>query len=351
MATIRKRGDKWQAQIRRDNAPPISKTFHLKEDAVKWSRSQELAIDRGEDLASTSVPDEKLLILLRRYEVEVTPNKRSAHSESYHLRHLKGHPIAQIGIARVTPVSVAKYRDDRLKSVAGPTVRKELTLLSSVIKIAMTEWGYVLKQNAVSVVRKPPNGRPRDRRLECEDLVRLVKALDQCRNPLIKEVFLFALATGMRRGEVLSLTWPNTNLDRKTALLPITKNGEARLVPLSPDALSVLIRRRFDREREASSAVSDCAGLFIFPVSANGFRMAWERVKRRAGVEDLRFHDLRHEAISRFFEIGLSVPEVSLISGHRDARMLLRHTHLKADDIARKLGKIAETVPSMSTRL
>jgi integrase len=73
------------------------------------------------------------------------------------------------------------------------------------------------------------------------------------------------------------------------------------------------------------------------PISANAFRLAWERVKRRAGVEDFRFHDLRHEAISRFFEIGLSVPEVALISGHRDPRMLFRYTHLRPETIARKL--------------
>ena len=77
----------------------------------------------------------------------------------------------------------------------------------------------------------------------------------------------------------------------------------------------------------------------MFPISANSLRLAWDRVKRRAGVDDLHFHDLRHEAISRFFEQGLSVPEVSLISGHRDPRMLFRYTHLKAADVAAKLNR------------
>ncbi|MDA0341679.1 MAG: tyrosine-type recombinase/integrase [Proteobacteria bacterium] len=72
-------------------------------------------------------------------------------------------------------------------------------------------------------------------------------------------------------------------------------------------------------------------------MSPNAVRLSWGRLTHRAGIEDLHFHDLRHEAISRFFEMGLSVPEVALISGHRDPRMLFRYTHLRAEDVARKL--------------
>ena len=82
-------------------------------------------------------------------------------------------------------------------------------------------------------------------------------------------------------------------------------------------------------------------GKRLFPMSANALRLAWERLKRRAGIRDLRFHDLRHEAISRFFEMGLSIPEVSLISGHKDVRMLLRYTHLRPADVAQKLNSLA----------
>ena len=75
-----------------------------------------------------------------------------------------------------------------------------------------------------------------------------------------------------------------------------------------------------------------------FPVNANAFRLAWERLRKRADLCDLRFHDLRHEAISRFFEMGLSVPEVAVISGHKDARMLFRYTHLRAEDLVNKMS-------------
>ena len=76
----------------------------------------------------------------------------------------------------------------------------------------------------------------------------------------------------------------------------------------------------------------------MFAITEDGVRMAWKRLVKRAGLSNLRFHDLRHEAVSRFFERGLSVPEVALISGHRDVRMLFRYTHPRPEDIAEKLG-------------
>ncbi len=128
----------------------------------------------------------------------------------------------------------------------------------------------------------------------------------------------------MRRGEIVSAQWADVDLENRTLHIPITKNGHARTIPLTPAA--VIILNTLPRQ-------SEC----IFPMSGNAVRLAWERLKRREGITDLRFHDLRHEAVSRFFEMGLTVPEVALISGHRDARMLFRYTHLRAEDVGKKL--------------
>jgi integrase len=117
----------------------------------------------------------------------------------------------------------------------------------------------------------------------------------------------------------------------------MTKNGEPRRVPLSPVALECLRQIQDARQRPPEGLAGASCGL-VFSILANVFRLAWERVKHRAGISDLRFHDLRHEAISRFFEMGLSVPEVALISGHKDTRMLFRYTHLRAEEVAKKLG-------------
>ena len=135
----------------------------------------------------------------------------------------------------------------------------------------------------------------------------------------------FALATAMRRGEILNMRWEHFVDGGRSLLIPKTKNGHARTIPLSPEAIKVLDCR------DAQTAV-------VFPILANAFRLAWQRIKQRAGVEELRFHDLRHEAISRFFEMGLSVPEVALISGHRDPRMLFRYNHPMREQISRKLS-------------
>lgn len=109
--------------------------------------------------------------------------------------------------------------------------------------------------------------------------------------------------------------------------IPVTKTGRPRTIPLRDSAIEILKRQAVGKGKDDR----------LFPLSANAFRLAWERLKRRAGIQDLRFHDLRHEAISRFFEDGLSLPEVALISGHRDPRQLFRYTHLEASKIAAKL--------------
>ena len=125
----------------------------------------------------------------------------------------------------------------------------------------------------------------------------------------------------------MGLDRDNTRLERQLAYLPLTKNGTSRDVPLSIRAVDVL---RGQRSRQDTPTP--------FPVNANAFRLAWERLRKRADLCDLRFHDLRHEAISRFFEMGLSVPEVAVISGHKDARMLFRYTHLRAEDLVKKIN-------------
>jgi integrase len=159
--------------------------------------------------------------------------------------------------------------------------------------------------------------------------------------------FQLAIETGLRRGELLAIRWRDVNFNKALLHVPITKTGKARYVPLTDRAVEILKERRTD-----SATDGECA----FPVSANAFRLAWERCKRRAekagcaGIGELRFHDLRHEAVSRFFEMGLSVAEVATISGHKDLRMLFRYTHLKAEDIVLKLRKASSKL-SVGTEL
>jgi integrase len=185
-----------------------------------------------------------------------------------------------------------------------------------------------IPNNPISDIKKPPPSKPRDRRLEGGEEAKVLAACREGRNKLIEPITRFAIETGMRRGELLALTWKDINLDNRTLHIEHTKNGHPRTIPLSSEAVNLL---------RGLEALSERTGN-VFPMTRNSLKLAWQRVVKRAGVEDLHFHDLRHEAISRFFERGLSIPEVALISGHRDPRMLFRYTHLKAEDLAHKLG-------------
>ncbi len=336
MATIRKRGTRWQAQIRRKGHPQIIKAFILKDEAVRWARQRELELDRGEVEVADTNKHHTLSMILVRYEREVTLHKRSRLSETAHLKQIRRHQIGQLPISAIKAEDVAKFRDDRLKTVSNPTVRKELTLLGNIFKVAMQEWGYRRAENPVSSVRKPPSGRARDRRLDAKGFAMLQQGINTCRNPLMSAVIQFAKETGMRRGEILALEWSNVNLAASLVFLPITKNGSSRTVPLSPAARQVLERLKSVRSGALTNPMHNN---LVFPISANALRMSWKRLLKRSGLEDFRFHDLRHEAITSFFELGLTVPEVALISGHKDARMLFRYTHLRAADVVAKLSK------------
>ena len=127
----------------------------------------------------------------------------------------------------------------------------------------------------------------------------------------------------MRRSEILKLRWCDVDLENGFASLYDTKNGEDRRVPLTRTV-----------HRSPSDGATDDEQ--VFPISATCLRLAWNRARKKAGITDLRFHDLRHEAVSRFFEMGMSVPEVALISGHKDVRQLFRYTHLNPENVFKK---------------
>jgi integrase len=325
MATIRRRGTRWQVQIRRHGHAPLSRTFRLRSDAELWARQKEAQLDRGELPVDTRVlRSHTLANLLERYAATIVPRKRSADREHYMLRVVLRHPMARLSLHRLTPAEVAKYRDDRLVVVSGDTVRRELAIVRHCLEIARHEWGFVLPINPVRQVNLPKPSNPRERRATATELQRLLAACEATGSLWLPAVIQLALETGMRRSELLAMRWDDVDMVARTVLLRATKNGRPRTVPLSPRALEII--RDIPR-----------AGETVFVVSANAVRLAWERLKRRAGVSGLRFHDLRHEAVSRFFEKGLNMPEVAAISGHRDPRMLMRYTHPKAAAIAIKL--------------
>jgi integrase len=128
----------------------------------------------------------------------------------------------------------------------------------------------------------------------------------------------------MRRGELLAIKWRHVDLERRTVHLPHTKTGQPRTVPLTDGAVAILTGLKATDED-------------VFPIDPSALRWAWNTACKEAGITDLHFHDLRHEGVSRLFELELSVPEVALISGHKTMNCLFRYTHLQPIELARKL--------------
>ena len=288
---------------------------------------------------------EKLLFAkaLDRYLSEVSSCKRpsTAYGESRKSKALKK-KFDAYSLAAITPDLVAEYRDERLAAgKSADTVRLELSLLSHLFTIAIKEWRLGLIYNPVASIRKPAPAKGRDRRLgACEEQV-LLKACDRHSNPMLGWIVRLALYTGMRAGEIKSLTRRQVNLERRTVYLSETKNGSARTVPLTREAVAVFRLALANPVRPLDT------DLIFFGEPGRDkvrrpyeFRPAWHRMLKETGIQGLRFHDLRHEAVSRLVEAGLGDQEVAAISGHKSMQMLRRYTHLRAEDLVSRLDQL-----------
>jgi len=182
---------------------------------------------------------------------------------------------------------------------------------------ARIEWGWELGDNPLTLIRFPKGNPPRERRLREGEYEALREAAHSSRSWYLWPIVDIAIETAMRRGEILSLQWANIEWHKKRALLPITKNGRSRWVPLSQVALQHIYQ---------APQTAD----LVFPITDTAIRQAWERLRTRAGITDMTFHDLRHEAISRLFENGMNIPQVMAISGHQTASQLFRYVQLKS---------------------
>lgn len=270
---------------------------------------------------------------LERYRSQVSILKKGYVQESYRIEQLRRVPMAKTALREITSVDIATYRDARLlhrnpvtgQVLSTSTVRLELALLSNLFDIARIEWG-ACEQNPVVQVRKPKPPAGRDRRLLPREERLIMRYAHAHPNKDLAALVSLALETAMRQGELLGLRWERVNLRSRIIHLDDTKNGTKRDVPLSVKARNVLMRL----EPQTSGAV--------FRYTANGLKSTWRFMLQKLGIADLHFHDLRHESISRLFELGsLDLMEVAAISGHKSLSMLKRYTHLRATRLVRKL--------------
>lgn len=267
------------------------------------------------------------------YKSRVSILKKGYAQEKYRIDQISRSFLGTKIVRDVTSVDIATYRDQRLlienprtkKQLSTSTVRLEMSLLSNFFDIARIEWGYC-DSNPVANVRKPKSPPGRDRRLTPrEDRLILRYAFNHV-NPQVYSIVVLALETAMRQGEILKLEWQHINLKTRIAHLPETKNGTKRDVPLSIKARDALIRLGTKSHGR------------VFGYTPEGIKSTWRFMIQKLQIENLHFHDLRHEAISRLFELGtFDMMEVAAISGHKSLSMLKRYTHLKAQRLVRKL--------------
>lgn len=327
MASIRQRGDTWQVRVSKKGFPPESRTFTSKAEARRWATETEAAMLRGKHNTNAGTNATTFREMLERYAQEVSPRKRGHKEEVIRIRALQRCKIAGFSLLNLTAEAIGQFRDDRLQHVQAGAVIRDLSLISSVINHARREWDLTV-ENPCRLVRKPPTPNGRSRVLSAIEELRLLKALEPCgrRSPWPLVATQLALETAMRRGEMLALRWENVNLDARTALLPVTKNGQARTVPLSSQAVAIL--GGLPGPRQGS----------VINISPATLHQAFYRAVRRADLHDLKFHDLRHTAATRMATKLPNVIELAAVTGHQTVQMLRRYYHPDATALAHKLG-------------
>ena len=325
MPTIRKKGEgQYHVQIRKRGYPTQTKTFTKEGDAKRWATIIESEMERGMFVSRTEAEATLLKDVLQRYATEVLPTKRSEHSDKSRIKTLLD-TFGEYRMASLTSTQVATFRDRRLQVVGPQSVIHEINLLNRVLKTATMDWGIALPGGLPTAqVRKPTKPRGRDRRLTKGEIAKILAATESTE---LRTIIALAVETGMRRNELASLMWDDIDLKKQTAHLPKTKTDVPRTVPLSKATIVAL----------EAFGVKDQGK--VFSLQAESMSQAFERAceKHRANVIGVRFHDLRHEATSRLFEKGLNVMEVAAITGHKTLDMLKRYTHLRAEDLAKKL--------------
>lgn len=322
MASITKHGRGYRAQVYVDGVRR-SKVLPSKKAAQDWAARTEYEIRHSGEIQSAK----PLRDLFHRYANEVSPTKRGERWEGIRLAKLGRDKIGDIAIRDLCAADLADWRDRRLQEVGPASVLREMSLIGAVLSVARLEWG-LLSGNPMEGVRKPTKPAARDRLPTSDEIERLrhVAGEDlQFATARAFHAFMFAGETAMRAGEIIGLTWDRLDLEKRVAHLPMTKNGTKRDVPLSTTAVEML---EMLREHDFVN---------VFGLTSQQLDALWRKIRGKAGVEGLTFHDSRAWATGRLAK-KVDVLTLAKITGHRNINMLMIYYRETAEEIAARLG-------------
>lgn len=325
MASIERQGKSWKATVRRAGFPTQSKSFQLKSAAEQWARQVELEMTDGKYIA---VSKQLVSGLFEDFRDKVCPERKGCRWEQVRINALlRDIKWMKLPVNKMTDEVLTKWRDDRLKEVSGATVNREMNLISSVFTHAIKEWKVKMPANPVVNVKRPPKPKHRNRRVSEDEFSKIV---DYCSGAnketatwYAGQMFVFGIETAMRLGEMSALLWSDVDLKKRFLTVRDSKNSDSRHVPLSSAAIKLLSELPKNDQ-------------FVFPTSVESVGAMFRRTCGALGIENLHFHDTRHEGVSRLAK-KLNVMELAKVIGHRDLKSLMIYYNPTAEDLAGKL--------------
>jgi len=341
MAYIKERGAYWRAEVRRKGYKPTYRTFDTQKQAQQWARRIESDMDSGLYVDRTEAERTTLREALERYQREIVPTKRHPYQECCRINRWLKNDLCYRTLANLKGLDFARYRDARREAGrAENTIRLELQLISHLFEIARKEWGLENLINPLKNIRKPAGSRARTRRLECGEYDLILECLTASGNQFAACAFNLALETSLRQGVLFKIRWewidyPGRMIRFPAGILETANKGVPSALPLSNAAIKAL--HSICGLNESGEILIPRSGL-VLNTTANAVICIWKRVLRKLQIKNLRWHDLRHEATSRFFEKGFHPMEVASITGHKSMQMLKRYTHLKPESLLERLG-------------
>ena len=253
--------------------------------------------------------------------------KKDWKNEEYKIKYILNDTISDTNCLRLSTKHLIEFRERRLMTVSGSTFNKDLSFISTIIQTAINDWGIYFPSNPCRAMKREKENDPRDRVLEPHEQKELLEACALVSNPYLKPMVQFSIETAVRRSELLGIRYKNINFTNRTLLLTNTKNGKDRVLPLSEKAFLILQSqpRQFDGR--------------VFPLTKNQVKHYWQQALKKTNIVGFRWHDIRRHSCGLLFEKGLSVPEVQLMSGHLDPKILLKtYTKLDPRKLVKKLG-------------